>query len=531
MRILINGRIRTLNPNLPHASALAIQDGKIIAAGNNAEIMAIARTSTPPENLEGKTVWPGLTDAHLHLEKYAASLDYVDCETNSLQEAVQRVAGKARTTSVGNWIRGHGWNHNRWPEGYGNAGMLDAAAPNNPVFLTAKSLHAAWVNSAALTLAGITSETPDPVGGTILRDAGSQPTGILLESAVALVEKIIPPPSPEEVSQQLAKAQSNLWQAGLTGVHDFDGPRCFEGLQILQANGKLKLRVVKNVLLPELDHAVAVGLRSGFGNDFLRIGSIKCFSDGALGPRTAAMLEPYEGEDSYSGQLLMSEEEIVEVGRQAVEHGFSLAIHAIGDLANRTVLNAYAKIRQIEKQKGLPAFRHRIEHVQIIHPQDYPRFAALGIIASVQPVHATSDMQMADRHWGDRSASAYAYRSLAVNGASMAFGSDAPVESPNPFLGLHAAVTRRLPDGQPGLSGWHPEQKLSLDEALIRFTVGPAFATNQEKRLGRLTPGCFADLIVLSQDPFQMPPEEIHTVKPVATMVGGEWVWERQEKH
>jgi predicted amidohydrolase YtcJ len=528
VRILINGRIRTMNPSLPHASALAIQDGKIIAAGNNAEIMAIARSSTPPENLDGKTVWPGLTDAHIHLQQFAASLDYIDCETGTLQEMVQRVANKARTTPPGRWIRGHGWNQNRWPEGYGTASLLDVISPSNPVYLTAKSLHAAWANSLALNQAGITDQTPDPEGGTIQRDAECQPTGILLESAVGLIENVIPQPSIDEIIQQLAKTQALLWQYGLTGVHDFDGPQCFEALQILQASGRLRLRVVKNLPVDVLKNAIAVGLQSGFGNDFLRIGSIKCFSDGALGPRTAAMLDPYEGDASYTGQLLMSEDEIVAIGRQAVEHGLSLAIHAIGDRANRTVLDAFAKIRQIEKQKGLPFLRHRIEHVQILHPQDFPRFANLGIVASVQPVHATSDMEMADRHWGDRSATAYAYRTLAVNGASMAFGSDAPVESPNPFLGLHAAVTRRCPDGQPGLAGWHPEQKLSLDEALNRFTVGPAFATNQEKRLGRLTPGYLADLIVMDRDPYQIPPEEIYAIQPAAVMVGGEWVWERR---
>ncbi len=529
MRILINGRIRTMNPGLPFASALAIQDGKIIAAGNNAEIMAVARSSTPPENLDGKTIWPGLTDAHIHLETYAISRGLINCETESLQEALLRVATKARSTPPGRWIQGHGWNHNRWPEGYGTAGLLDSVTPANPVFLTAKSLHLAWVNSLALDAAGITRETPDPKGGAIQRDADGQPTGILSESAVALVEKIIPQPTLDELARQLIQAQAILWQFGLTGVHDFDGARCFEALQNIQASGQLKLRVVKNLPVDVLENAVAIGLRSGYGNDFLRIGSIKCFSDGALGPRTAAMLEPYEGESSYAGQLLMTEDEIVAIGRQAVEHGLTLAIHAIGDRANRTVLDAFAKIRQIEKQKGLPAFRHRIEHVQVLHPQDFPRFAALGVVASVQPIHATSDMQMADRDWGERSAGAYAYRTLAVNGAAMAFGSDAPVESPNPFLGLHAAVTRRRPDGQPGLAGWHPEQKLSLDEALNRFTVGPAFATNQEKRLGRLTPGHLADLIVLDKDPFQIPPEELFAVKPVAVMIGGEWVWERRE--
>jgi predicted amidohydrolase YtcJ len=319
-----------------------------------------------------------------------------------------------------------------------------------------------------------------------------------------------------------------LWQYGLTGIHDFDGSRCFAALQQLQERSQLKLRVVKALQRADMENAIGVGLRSGFGNDSLRIGSVKCFSDGALGPHTAAMLEPYEGEESNTGKLLMSEDEIFETGRKAVDHGLSLAIHAIGDLANRTVLNAYSRLRDYEKNQKLPALRHRIEHVQILHPQDYSRLAALGIIASVQPLHATSDMQMADRYWGKRCTGAYAYRTLASSGAQMAFGSDAPVESPNPFLGLHAAVTRRLADGQPGLNGWYPEQRLSLDEALIRFTVGPAYASGQERTLGRLTPGHYADLIILDQDPFHLPPGEILNVRPIASMIGGEWVWERK---
>lgn len=528
MRLLVNGRFRTLNTSTPYASAVAIQDGKIVAVGNDAEILAIGRSASSPENLEGRTVWPGLTDAHIHLEYYAAALDYVNCETPTMQESVKRVADKARVTPPGRWIRGHGWNQNLWPEGFGTALDLDDAAPEQPVYLTAKSWHAAWVNSAALNLAGINGETPDPQGGVIQRDIHGQPTGVLLESAMALVERHIPEISPEEAGQKILKAQSNLWQFGLTGVHDFDGSRCFSALQTLQARDQLKLRVVKGIPVAELQHAAQLGLRSGFGNDFLRIGSVKCFSDGALGPHTAAMLEPYEGDPDNMGALLLTEEEIVAIGRQAIQSGLSLAIHAIGDRANRTVLNAFAHIRSIEKQAGLPPLRHRIEHVQILHPQDYTRLAALGIIASVQPIHATSDMKMADQFWGKRSVGAYAFHTLASNGTAMAFGSDAPVESPNPFLGLHAAVTRRRADGEPGLNGWYPEQRLTLAEALARFTLGPAYASCQEKRLGRISPGYLADLIVLERDPFTIPAEEIWTVKPVATMVGGEWVWEKR---
>jgi predicted amidohydrolase YtcJ len=267
-------------------------------------------------------------------------------------------------------------------------------------------------------------------------------------------------------------------------------------------------------------------LRSGFGDDFLRIGSVKLFSDGALGPRTAAMLQPYEGEAGYTGMLLLDAEEIFERGREAVKTGLSLAIHAIGDRANHEVLNAYAQLRAFERENGLPELRHRIEHVQVLHADDVARLAGLGVIASMQPIHATSDMRIADRHWGQRADLAYAWRTLLQNGAMLAFGSDAPVESPNPFWGLHAAVTRRRRDGTPGPLGWHPEQRLGLEEALRAFTLGPAFAAGLEARRGRLAAGYDADLIVLERDPFQAPPDELYTLLPGATMVAGEWVWQ-----
>ncbi len=321
-------------------------------------------------------------------------------------------------------------------------------------------------------------------------------------------------------------AQTVLWRLGITGVHDYDRERCFSALQLLDAEQNLRLRVVKSIPYDILPHAVALGLRSGFGSRFLRIGSVKLFSDGALGPRTAAMLQPYEEEPENTGLLLLDSEQILEAGQQAAQSGLSLAIHAIGDRANHEVLNAYAQLRQHETDRHLPHLRHRIEHVQILHPQDYDRLAALDVIASVQPIHATSDMLMADRFWGNRSAGAYAYGTLKRSGASLAFGSDAPVEQPNPFLGLHAAVTRQRPDGQPHPQGWYPDQRLSLMEALAGFTTGPAYASHQENSLSRLSVGYLADLILLPVDPFSMPPEDLCHIQPIATMVGGNWVWD-----
>jgi predicted amidohydrolase YtcJ len=271
---------------------------------------------------------------------------------------------------------------------------------------------------------------------------------------------------------------------------------------------------------------VDIGLRTGFGNEVLRIGSVKLFADGALGPRTAAMLQPYENDGENTGILLLDNEQIFEYGQQATSHGISMAIHAIGDRANHEVLLAYEQLRRYEREHNLPALRHRIEHVQVLHPDDYGQLAGLDIIASVQPIHATSDMHAADKHWGSRSAGAYAFRTLIERGTRVAFGSDSPVELPNPFLGLHAAVTRQRPDGSPGDSGWYPDQRLSLEQALNGFTTGPAYAAGLENQMGQLAPGFLADLIVLEQDPFNQPASELHAVRPLATMIGGEWVWQ-----
>ena len=272
-----------------------------------------------------------------------------------------------------------------------------------------------------------------------------------------------------------------------------------------------------------------LGLRSGFGDETLRIGSLKGFADGALGPHTAAMVMPYEDDPSNLGILLLDAETLFEIGKSAIENGLSLAIHAIGDRANHEVLDAFSHLRNYEA--GLPGdtrrrLRHRIEHVQLLHPADQARLAELGIIASMQPIHATSDMEMADRFWGERAALSYAWRTQKQHGARLAFGSDAPVESPNPFWGLHAAVTRRRANGSPGMEGWRAEQRLSLMEALEGFTTGPAYATGLENRLGRLAPGYLADLLMLDTDIFNCDPDQIKDIRPAATMIGGAWVWQ-----
>ena len=531
MKLLIHGTVHTLDGFNPNATGLLIDRGRIIHAGDAETLVEAFGGKAEIEDLDGATVLPGLTDAHIHLQHYALSLQKVECETPTLAECLRRVAERAQNTSPGEWVLGHGWQQNDWPDctagigGFPTAGMLDAIAPEHPVYLTAKSLHAGWANSAALKIAGMSGRTTDPPDGALQRDPAGDPTGILLEGAMGLVARALPAETSASIRGAIHRAQRKLWEYGLTGVHDFDRRACFVALQELHAVGELQLRVVKTIPVEDLDHAAGLGLRGGFGDGMLWLGGVKAFADGALGPHTAAMLQPYQDDPDNRGMLLLDREQIFDYGRRSAEAGFAMTIHAIGDSANHEVLEAYRVLRGYEAEHGHPSRRHRIEHVQLLHPDDFDSLAELDVIASMQPIHAVSDMRAADQYWGSRSEFAYAWRSLLKLGTRMAFGSDAPVESPNPFIGLHAAVTRRRADGDPGPAGWYPGQRLSLMEALEGFTTGAAYAGRAEKRLGKLKAGFEADLIVLEKDIFSVEPEAIRELKPVRTMVAGRWVF------
>jgi predicted amidohydrolase YtcJ len=523
MKLLYNAHIHTQNPTQPIASAMVIDRQWIVAVGDSNDLLA-QYPNADKEDMGGQVILPGLTDAHLHLKFYSLGLQKIDCETNTRDECLRRVEERVKTSKPGEWVLGHGWNQNVWNV-WPTAAELDAAAPNNPVYLTAKSLHAAWANTAAMKLANITIQTPDPQNGQIQRDANGNATGVLLETAMELVDRVIPEATVDEIAKAIEKAQSILFKMGLTGVHDFDRRDSFMALQKLRAEGRLKLRVLKNMPVELLDQAFALGLASGFGDDMLRIGNVKAFMDGALGPHTAAMFQPYVGETENRGILNMDGEELFEHGRKAAQVGLGMTVHAIGDRANHEVLDAYEQLRKYESENHLPHLRHRIEHVQVLHPDDAQRLSLLNIVASMQPIHATSDMLMADAFWGERSRLAYAMKTQLDFGAHLALGSDAPVESPNPFLGLHAAVTRRRADGSPSADGWYPEQKLTLAQAWEGYTVGPAYAAYMEDRLGRLAPNHLADLIVLKEDPFTCDPDDLLEMESSATMVNGEWVY------
>ena len=525
---LYNGKLYTMDDRRSRATAIAIRDNRILAVGDDVPIRNLLSVGERAIDLRGRCVIPGLIDAHLHFEWLSLELKNVNAETPTLDEALRRVRERAEQTPAGTWIRGHGWNQTVWGGAFPTKADLDRVAPEHPVYLSAKSGHAGWVNSLALKMAGVTSATPNPPGGEIVREAlsGGEPTGILLENAMDLVSQVIPQATAAEVADAMRDAIPLAHRAGLTGVHDFDGARAFQAWQILKERGELSLRVSKTIPVTLQEHAIALGLRSGFGDDWLRINSVKTFADGALGPRTALMIDPYEDEPDNRGIVVTDKEEMIESVRRASVAGLSSTVHAIGDKANHDVLDVFETVRAEERARGGTHLRHRIEHVQVLHPDDYDRLGRLNLIASMQPIHATSDMLMADKHWGARrSAGAYAWRTQMNAGAMLAFGSDAPVETFDPLAGIHAAVTRRRADGSPGPDGWHPEQRLTVHEAVYAYTMGAAYAAYEEKQKGSLTLGKLADLAILDKDIFQIGPADILHTKAVSTLLDGKFVW------
>jgi len=525
--LLTNGHFYQGEPQFGSLQSLVVEDGIIRAlAPANAITSTIRRTSRVID-LQGQWVLPGLTDSHLHLAFLADQLSAVDCETDTLEECLVRVNAKSASIAHKDWIIGYGWNQNAWtPARYGTAEELERVSAGHPAVLYAKSLHASWANETALRAAGIDASSADPEGGRILKDSTGKPNGILLENAMRLVDAIVPSLAGKRLEKMLKDAQSLLLSYGVTSVHDFDREACYAALQNLDAAGELILRVRKNLPGERIAAFLSEGLRSGSGTEHLFLGSFKYFADGALGPQTAAMLAPYENSDAL-GILLMDADAVFAEGVRAAALGWPLAVHAIGDLAVRSVLDGFERLRAWEHENGSPRLPHRIEHVQIIAPEDQPRLKKNGIIASMQPLHATSDMVTADHHWGSRSAHAYALNSLRRQGALLIFGSDAPVESPNPFRGLHAAVTRRRLSGEPDENGWYPEQRLSLAQALEGYTINPAISCGLGSSLGRIAVDYRADLIVLPENPFEMEAQSLWRLLPDMSLVDGRVVFQR----
>ena len=548
--IELTGRIWTGEPRRPWATAARVSGGAFVFVGRRRELTPL-RGGDHIDTGSGIAV-PGFTDGHAHLLATGAALRSVDLrDTRDEQDAAARVGERARMADNDEWIIGAGWDQNDWPGSqFPSRRSLGAAAPDNPVVLNHVSGHAVWVNSGALHAAGITRDTDDPVGGSIDRDADGEPTGVLRDNAALLVQRAMPRADDAQRESDLRSAIAHAHKLGVTCVHAMDiGRGEWRALQRLHERGELTLRVRAFLSARHLNEWIDAGLRTGDGDDTLRVGGVKFFTDGALGSMTAWMLEPYEGTDS-TGIALQTVEELERGVRRALDAGLAPAVHAIGDRANYEALGLFERTHDIATE--LP---RRVEHAQLLRPDDEARFLPPplpyvvelrddvgqprlgGVTASVQPIHATADMRMAERLWGDRCSGAYAYRSLLDAGVNLAFGSDSPVETMDPLAGIHAGVTRRDAHGEPGEgvgairtpAGWHPEQRVPLEAALTAYTLGCARAVAEDGRFGRIAPGYAADLVVLSQDLFALEdPMRILDARVEATIVAGRVVYRRE---
>ncbi len=525
--ILFNGNFYTQWPEAPRARAVAIAGGRIVAVGDDATVRALAGPDTQQIDLGERFALPGLTDSHVHLYDWARRRHEVDLAgARSLAAMEQRIRERLGGLAPGQWLTGRGWNETEWaPPRMPHRDDLDRLSREHPMIFWRSDMHGAVANSAALAAGAVTHETANPPGGLIERDERGEPTGRLFELAINLVRLHIPAPDEAQVDDALRATIRDCHHLGLTGLHDQRMKGHGEGRAALRAYGRLhaarelRLRLTTNVDAEERVHAFALGLHSGFGDDRLQLGHMKIFVDGSLGSQTAWMVEPFEGTTDNHGVVVTPVEEIYTIIRDAQRHGWAISVHAIGDRANRELLDIFEELApECDPRVPLP---HRLEHVQTIQPDDLPRLARLGIVASVQPIHLTGDMVAVDRHWGARGRDTYAFRRLLDSGAILALGSDCPVADPNPFLGIHAAVTRQRPDGSPP-GGWYPQERLTVAEAIHGYTLGAARAVARDHQQGRLAPGYLADLIVLDRDLLAIDPSEIAATRVEMAMFDGE---------
>lgn len=537
--LLVNGVVYTVNEKQPSAEAIAVREGKIVGVGSNEDMMASFKSASVID-LQGKPVYPGFIDSHAHLENLGAALMNLNVSgTSSVEEIQQLVADRVAATKPGRWIRGRGWDQNKWSsKSFPTHQMLDAVSRDVPVYLTRVDGHAMWVNKEILDIAGITRATPDPDGGKIVRDGSGNPTGVLIDNAIALLESVLPEPSEQERTEAVERAVQECIKVGLTEVHDMGTD--LAGIEIykklIQA-GRFPFRVYAAIggegnetgrisfggLGETWDYYLKNGPEIDGYDGRLTVRALKLYADGALGSRGAALIEPYSDDPTNRGLTLTSAEVLKTAAAQALQHGFQLCIHAIGDRANHIVLNVYEEAFKTLPAKAKDA-RFRIEHAQVIDTTDIPRFHQLGILPVMQPTHCTSDMYWAETRLGpSRITGAYAWRSLLDAGSIIPGGSDFPVESPNPLWGFYAAIARQDHSGWPD-GGWHPEQRMSRSEALKSFTMWAAFASFEEKTKGSLEPGKVADLVVLSDDIMNIEPRKILTTTVELNMIAGEIV-------
>ena len=477
--LLRGGTIYTLEAATPRAHGLAVARGKILAC-SDASLDELVGPSTRVVDLAGRAVVPGFVDAHIHFGHFALARQQVDLDAAaSLEAGLALLEQASRRLEAGAWLHGRGWDRNRWGR-LPTAADLDSVVGQRPAALSSHDGHSLWLSSAALQAVGVSRDTPDPPGGVIDRDDAGQVTGVLFENAQDLVRRRMPEPGDDALRAAIRAALPVAAAAGLTGIHNLEDRRSRQAFEALEATGDLSLRVYHGVARAELRRAREDGLRTGAGTELVRVGPLKLFSDGALGSRTAHLLEPYEGRsDGYRGVATMQSDEIVEHMRLAADAELDLAVHAIGDAAVRSVLDAYERTRTAHAALGQRMLR--IEHAQLVHPDDVPRFARLGVVASMQPIHATADWRAADAHWGRRARHGYAWRDLLQAGAVLAFGTDAPVERLEPLNNLYAATTRVDPEasrraGGTPTSGWPSTRPFGPIRSARRSRSEPAAA-------------------------------------------------------
>jgi len=529
--ILHNARVYTVDSRNSVAEAVAVAGDRIVRVGKDVDILALKAASTRVLDMRGATIVPGFHDAHGHVVGLGAMLQDVDLRgTTSYEEVVGRIRRRLASARPGEWIIGRGWDQNDWAEkAFPTHDLLSAASPNNPVYLTRVDGHAGLANQQAMTTSGLNSSTADPPGGRIMRAGGGEPSGVLIDGAQALVTSKIPPVGRQQLEDQIRLADRELRRVGITMVGDAgaDGETVGAYRRLIDAGAiKVRLYVMLRGSLPELTPFFAARPIIDAATHRLIVRAIKVYADGALGSRGAALLEPYADEPTTTGLLVTSPDEVYAQTLAAAKAGFQVGIHAIGDRANREAMDVFERVEQ--EVPGARDLRMRIEHAQILDAAEIPRFAKLGVIASMQPTHATSDMPWAATRIGDARVEegAYVWRKLLDAGAVIASGSDFPVEDANPLLGFYAAITRQDATGTPA-GGWTPRQRMTRDEALASFTRQAAFAAHAETWTGSIESGKLADLVVLSRDIMRVQPREILTTTVQMTIVGGEIVYQR----
>jgi len=535
--ILTNGKVWTENPVQPEAQAVALDGTTILAVGDDASIKKLAGAGTQTIDLKGKRVLPGFNDAHVHFLDGGGSLIGVPLgDANSQADFKERVAKFAKTLPKGAWLRNGNWDHQRWtPAVLPNHQLIDEVSGDHPALLWRLDGHMALANALALKLAGVDKNTKDVPGGEIERDKDGNPTGILKDAATDLVERVMPPLTPVEQDLAMEAAMKEAASHGVTSVQnmadtseDRNQANIFREFEKMERTGKLTVRVYEALSIRDWKTLTDTGVVAPFGGPHLRLGNLKAFADGAIGSATAWMMAPFSDNPTNSGLAspdLLDSEHFYQSMQGADKAGLQITIHAIGDRANKTILDLYERLL---KEDGPADRRARIEHVQHLDPADYPRFAKLGVIASMQPYHAIDDGRWAERPLGPvRIKSSYAWKSLLDAGATLAFGSDWPVAPLDPVMGIYAAATRRTLDGKTP-NGWVPEQKITVAQAVHAYTVGSAFAEHQETVKGSIAPGKLADLVVLSDDIFAIPPAAIEKTKVEMTIFDGKVIYQRK---